>query len=92
LNVFALVLLLMPIAGVAVSLLLHGRRALIIDALLAIVGVVMIPLVMLTLGHAVGRNASLASSVAPGMGMILITVMLLVVAVSSGIAALQARR
>jgi hypothetical protein len=92
LNVFALVLLLMPIAGVAVSLVLHGRRALIVDALLAIVGVVMIPLVMLTLGHAVGRNASLSSSVAPGMGMILITVMLLVVAISSGIAALQAKR
>lgn len=92
LNVFALVLLLMPIAGVAVSLILRGRQALIIDALLAIVGVVMIPLVMLTLGHDVGRNASLASSVAPGIGMIFIAIMLLVVAISSGIAALQARR
>lgn len=92
LNIFALVLLLMPIAGVAVSLFLHGRQALVLDALLAIIGVVMIPLVMLTLGHDVGRNASLTSSVAPGMGMILIAIMLLVVAISSGIAALQARR
>ena len=56
LNIFALVLLLMPIAGVAVSLFVRERQALMLDALFAAVGVVMVPLVMLTLGHHTGRK------------------------------------
>lgn len=92
LNIFALVLLLMPIAGVAVSLFVRERQALMLDALFAAVGVVMVPLVMLTLGHHAGRNAALESHVSPGVGVIFVTIMLLVLAISSGIAVFQNRR
>ncbi len=92
LNIFALVLLLVPVVGVGVSVFLPERRAVLIDAILAIIGVVMIPLAMLAVGHDAGRNAALGSHVAPGVGMFFITIMLLVLAVSSSIAVLQNRR
>lgn len=92
LNVFALILLLMPVAGIAVSLTLRNATALIADAVFAVIGIIMIPLVILTLGHAAGGNASLASHVSPGVGMIIVSIMLIVIAVTSGIAALQVRR
>ena len=68
-NVFALILLLMPIAGIAASLSLREDLALLADAVFAAVGVVMIPLTILTLGHAAGGNSSLASHVAPVLAM-----------------------
>lgn len=92
LNVFALILLLMPVAGIAASLALRENLALLADALFAAIGVVMIPLAMLTVGHAAGGNALLASQVAPGMGMVLVAIMLCVLTLSSGIAAFQTRR
>ena len=92
LNIFALILLLMPVAGIAASLALRENLALLADAVFAVIGLIMIPLAMLTVGHDAGANASLASHVAPGMGMILVTIMLCVIAVSSGIAAFQVRR
>jgi len=92
LNIFALVLFLVPIVGVAASLALRESQALIADALLGLVGVVMIPLVILTVGHDAGRNAALSSHVSIGIGTILVSIMLLVVAISSGIAVLQGRR
>jgi hypothetical protein len=92
LNIFALVLLLMPIAGIAASLVLRESAALLADAAFAVIGVIMIPLVILTLGHAAGGNASLASHVAPGVGLIIVSVMLLIIAITCGIAAMQARR
>lgn len=91
LNIFALVLFLVPILGVAASLAMRESKALVADALLALIGVVMVPLVILTAGHDAGRNAALSSHVSVGIGTIAITIMLLVVAVSSGIAALQHR-
>lgn len=91
LNIFALILLVMPIAGVAASLSLRENVALLADAIFAVIGLVMIPLVILTLGHSAGGNALLASHVAPGIGMILVSIMLLVLAVSSGIATFQVR-
>ncbi len=92
LNIFALVLFLVPIVGVAASLALRESRALIADAVLALVGIVMVPLVILTVGHDAGRNAALTSHVSIGIGTILVSIMLLVVAISSGIAVLQGRR
>ena len=92
LNIFALVLLLVPIAGIAASLVLRDGRALLADAVLAAVGVIMVPLVVLTLSHAAGGNAALASHVMPGFGMVLVLIMLGVLALSSGLAAFQARR
>jgi uncharacterized membrane protein YbhN (UPF0104 family) len=92
LNIFALVLLLVPVAGIAASLALKENTALLVDAVLALIGVVMIPLTILTVGHDAGNNAALASHVAPGMGMILITIMLVVLTISAGLAAFQARR
>ncbi len=89
---FALVLLLMPVAGVAASLALRDHVALLADAVIAVVGLIMVPLVALTLGHAAGSNALLVSHVAPGIGMILVVIMLLILAVTSGVAALQTRR
>jgi len=91
LNLFAFVLLLMPVIGIAASLVLHGTTALLADAVLAAIGVVMIPLTTMKLADAVGSNASLASHVSPGTGMIVVLVMLLVLAVSSGFAAFQSR-
>lgn len=92
LNIFALVLLLVPVVGVAASLFLRDGLALVIDSVLAIIGIIMIPLTMLTLGHEAGGNAQLASHVSFGVGVIPVTIMLIVIAVTSGIAALQLRR
>jgi uncharacterized membrane protein YbhN (UPF0104 family) len=91
LNIFALVLLLVPVVGVAVSLALRERQALLADAVLAIIGVIMIPLTIMTIGHEAGSNAALASHVSPGFGVVLVAIMLLVVAVFSGIASFQTR-
>lgn len=90
-DVFALVLLVIPVAGIAASLILRESVALLADAVLATIGVVMIPLVVLTLGRLTGGNALLASHVAPGVGMILVLMLLVVLAISSGIAAFQTR-
>jgi hypothetical protein len=91
LNIFALVLILVPVLGVAASLFLRREVALIADSILAIVGVIMIPLSMLTLAHETGANVLLASRVLPGVGMGAALILLVVVAVTSGIAAFQAR-
>ncbi|MEO8945962.1 MAG: hypothetical protein ABI338_05640 [Gemmatimonadaceae bacterium] len=91
LNIFALVLILVPVLGVAASLFLRREVALIVDSVLAIVGVVMIPLAVLTLAHEAAANASLDSHVLPGVGMGAVLILLVVVAVTSGIAAFQAR-
>lgn len=92
LNVFALILLLMPVAGIVASLSLREDLALLADAICAAIGVVMVPFAILTLSHAAGGNASLASHVTPGVGMIMVLIMLCIIAISSGIAAFQARR
>ena len=92
LNIFALILFLVPIAGVFVSLALKARTALLIDALLGLIGVIMIPLTLTTIGHDAGSNVLLMSHVAPGAGMIFVSVMLVVVTISSGIAAFQTQR
>ena len=92
LNIFALVLLLVPVVGVAVSLFLRDGLALMADSVLAIIGIIMIPLAVLTLGHEAGGNAQLASHVSIGVGVIPVTIMLVVIAVTSGIAAFQLRR
>ena len=91
LNIFALILFIVPIAGVFASLALKARTALLIDALLGLIGLIMIPLTLITIGHDAGRDALLMSHVAPGVGMIFVTIMLLVVTISSGIATLQLR-
>ena len=91
LNIFALVLFIVPIAGVAASLMLREHTALLADALLGLIGVVMVPLALITAGHDAGTNALLASHVAPGVGLIFVSILLLIVTVSSGIAALQTR-
>lgn len=91
LNIFALVLILVPVLGVAASLFLRREVALIVDSILGIVGVIMIPLTILTLASEAGANASLRSHVLPGVGMGAVLILLLVVAVTSGIAAFQAR-
>jgi hypothetical protein len=88
-NVFALVLILMPIAGIAASLILRESRALLADAILALVGVVMIPLTIITAGHEAGTNSLLAAHVSIGIGMIPIVLMLAVIAIGSGIAAFR---
>jgi uncharacterized membrane protein YbhN (UPF0104 family) len=92
LNIFALILLLVPVAGIAASLALRENVALFADAVLAVIGVVMIPLTILTVGHAAGSNALLASHVTPAMGVIPVAILLCGLALSSGIAAFQARR
>lgn len=91
-NPFALTLFLMPVAGIAASLALREGAALLADSVIAIVGLIMVPLIVLTLSRHAGNDAALSSHVAPGVGMILVVIMLLVLAVSSGVAALQARR
>ena len=91
LNIFALILFIVPIAGVFVSLALKPRTALLIDALLGLIGVIMIPLTLIAVGRDAGSEPLLMSHVAPGVGMILVSIMLVVVTISSGIAAFQAR-
>ncbi|MEO9250990.1 MAG: hypothetical protein ABI322_08210 [Gemmatimonadaceae bacterium] len=92
LNIFALVLLLVPVAGIVASLALRENMALLADAVIAAIGVVMIPLTILTLGHAAGGNTLLASHVSVGMAVIPVSIMLCVLALSSGLAAFQAGR
>jgi hypothetical protein len=92
LNIFALILLLMPVAGIAASLALRENVALMADAVLALIGIIMVPLTILALGHGAGANVLLASHVAPGVGMIMVLIMLVVLAITSGIAAFQIRR
>jgi hypothetical protein len=92
LNIFALVLLLVPVIGIAASMLLRESRALLAAAVVAAIGVIMVPLAILTLSHAAGGNVELASHVMPGFGMVAVLIMLGVLAISSGIAAFQARR
>ena len=89
---FALILLLVPVAGIVASTALREHVAMLADAIIAIIGIIMVPLVLITLGHGAGGNNLLLSHVAPGMGMILVVIMLLVLAVSSGFAAMQTRR
>jgi hypothetical protein len=91
LNIFALVLLLTPVAAIAASLTMREHSALLADAVLAIIGVLMIPLTLLTAAHDAGGDASLSSHVTPGVGLILVTIMLCVLALSAGIAAIQTR-
>ena len=91
LNIFALILFLVPIVGVAVSLTMKARTALLIDALLGLVGVIMIPLTLLALRHNAGSDALLGAQVSPGFGMVLVSVMLIAVTISSGVAAFQTR-
>lgn len=91
-NIFALILFLVPIVGVAVSLSMRAHIALLIDALLGLVGVIMIPLTLLAIRHDAGGNALMAAQVSPGFGMILVCIMLLAVTISSGVAAFQTRR
>lgn len=91
-NLFALVLLLVPVAGIVASMTLREHRAMLTDAILAVIGIIMVPLIVITLGHGAGDNARLASHVAPGMGMILVVIMLLILAASTGFAAMQTRR
>jgi hypothetical protein len=92
LNIFALILFLVPIVGVAVSLTMKARTALLVDALLGLVGVIMIPLTLLTMRHGAGSDSLLGAQVSPGFGMILVCIMLLAVTISSGVATFQARR
>lgn len=92
LNLFALVLILVPVAGVLVSIFMRARTALLIDAVLGLIGIIMIPLTIIAASHAAGSNPLLASHVSPGMGTILVSIMLLAVTVSSGFEAFQARR
>ena len=91
-NIFALALLLVPVVGVASSLFLRDGLALMADSVLAIIGIIMIPLTVLTLGAETGANAQLASHVSFGVGMIPVTIMFLVIAITAGIAAFQLRR
>lgn len=91
LNIFALVLLLVPVAGIAASLALREHKALVVEAVLAVIGLIMAPLAMVTLSRATGSNALLAAHVTPGIGMILVSLMLLAVAIGSGIAWVQTR-
>ena len=91
-DVFALVLLLVPVAGVIASMTLREHVAMLADAIIAVIGLIMVPLIVLTLSHGAGDSGLLSSHVAPGMGMILVVIMLLVVAASSGLAAMQTRR
>lgn len=91
LNIFALILLLVPVAGIAAALALREHTALVVDAMLAVVGVIMVPLSLITISRAAGSNALLAAHVTPGIGMVLISLMLLTVAIGSGTAWLQTR-
>ncbi|MEO7216892.1 MAG: hypothetical protein ABI026_01745 [Gemmatimonadaceae bacterium] len=91
LNIFALILFLVPIVGIAVSLTMKARTALLIDALLGLIGVIMIPLTLLAMRHNAGSDALLGAQVSPGFGMVLVSIMLIAVTISSGVAAFQTR-
>lgn len=92
LNIFALILLLVPVAGIAASLALREHTALLVDAVLAVIGVIMIPLSMITISRAAGSNALLAAHVTPGIAMVLVSISLITIAIASGIAARQTSR
>ena len=91
LNIFALILFLVPIAGIAAGLALREHTALLVHAILAVIGLIMIPLIVFTASRAAGSNPLLAAHVVPGIGTILVAIMLLVIAIGSGIATLQTR-
>lgn len=91
LNIFALILLLVPIGGIAASLALKEHAALLVDAVLAVIGVIMVPLSMITISRATGSNALLAAHVTPGIAMVLVSITLITIAIGSGIAVRQTR-
>jgi hypothetical protein len=90
-NIFALILFLVPIVGVAVSMTLKNHAALLIDAVLSLIGVIMIPLTLMAAGREAGQDALLRSHVSPGVGFIFVSVMMVGLLISTAGAAFQTR-
>jgi hypothetical protein len=90
LNVFALLLILAPVAGIAVAMLARSAWR-IASALVAVVAFIMVPLALVTLSRGMyGTSAGLAS-VSPGVGSYVLLLGYCILAMVTSTAALRAR-
>lgn len=89
-NIFAWILLLVPVVGIIVGMMARPFWD-IASATLALIGVVMVPLSLLALGHETSSAAGVAH-VAPGIGVLIFPVILGLLALSTGFAAFRSRR
>lgn len=91
LNVFALLLLLVPVVGIAIEM-LAPRAWRWAGAVTAVAGIVLIPLALLTMGRIFRGEPGGVVSVSPGLATYALAVGYIAVAVATGMAAVQARR
>ncbi len=90
-NVFALLLILVPIAGVVAEMTM--RRAWdVVAAIVAAIGFVLVCLTYLTLKIELGSSLSGITGVAPGGGAYVFGITLLIVAIVTSIVAFRARK
>lgn len=90
-NIFALLVLLAPIAGIIVAMTMRGLWA-IASAVVAAVGVIMVPLAIFTLQAESGSAPNVMAHVSPAVGTFLFPVGLGILCVTSALRALGARR
>jgi len=89
-DFFALLLILAPVAGIAVATLAHSAWR-IASALVAGVGLIMVPLVLLTLKQGMYGTSTGLASVSPGVGSYVLLLGYCILAAVTGTAAFRAR-
>jgi hypothetical protein len=90
-NIFALLLLLIPLVGIGVAMM--QRPSWDIAALvIAAIGAIMVPLAILTVSHGVHDRLGNVAAVTPGMGAYALFAGFATLALASGIEAWRARR
>lgn len=90
-NVFALILLLSPLAGIIVAMTMRGAWA-IASAIVAAIGVIMVPLAIFTLQAEASSAPRTMAHVSPGVGTFAFPIALGIIAVVSALRALRERR
>jgi hypothetical protein len=89
-NIFALLLILAPVVGIAVAMLAHSVWR-IASALVAAVALIMVPLTLFTLSRGMYGTSTGLASVSPGVGSYVLLLGYCILVVSTGIAALRVR-
>lgn len=87
-NIFALLLFLLPVAGIILSM--TARRAWDFAAtVVAVLALIMVPLTIFTMQHWIGRVPGIIGQVRPGIGTFVFPLFLGILAILTGIATFQ---
>ncbi len=90
-NVFALLLLLVPLAGLAAEM-LAPRKWRGAGVIMAIVGIVLIPLAIYTTSRTLQGELGNMASISPGLGAYVLVLGYIILAIVTGTAAVRERR